>query len=194
MPGKKGGIATTFSKGKTRAEIGIAAARGDTHRLIHELRVHQIELEMQNKELRRAQAALEESRMRYADLYDFAPLGYFTLDEQGRIIEVNLTGAKQLGIDKGDLIKVPFVAMVVESDIKVNFPLFVEMKLSNSQFLSLHSNRTERRTAENGPTATRRRRSGAAQRPELIRNRLLFCSLSSSPPLSYRASSSRPAG
>ena len=87
--------------------------------LIHELRVHQIELEMQNEEFRRAQNDLEISRSRYADLYDFAPLSYFTFDEQGRIIEVNLTGAKQLGIERISLIKAPFVAMVAESDMEV---------------------------------------------------------------------------
>ncbi len=91
----------------------------EANHLIHELRVHQIELEMQNEELRRVQNELEISRSRYADLYDFAPIGYFTFDEQGRIIEMNLTGAKQLGIERGNLIKAPFVAMVVQSDMKV---------------------------------------------------------------------------
>ncbi|MGA3118713.1 MAG: PAS domain-containing sensor histidine kinase [Syntrophobacteraceae bacterium] len=90
----------------------------DAQRLIHELRVHQIELEMQNEELRNVQTQLEESRARYADLYDFAPLSYFTFDEQGRIIEVNLTGAKQLGIERGNLINIPFVTIVVKSDWK----------------------------------------------------------------------------
>ncbi|MGC8495200.1 MAG: PAS domain-containing sensor histidine kinase [Syntrophobacteraceae bacterium] len=91
----------------------------EANHLIHELRVHQIELEMQNQELRRVQNDLEISRSRYADLYDFAPLGYFTFDEQGRIIELNLTGARQLGIERSNLIKAPFVAMVAEPDMKV---------------------------------------------------------------------------
>ncbi len=90
----------------------------DMRRLIHELRIHQVELELQNEELRSTHARLEESRMRYADLYDFAPVGYFTFDEQGRIVEVNLTGARQLGIERGRLINTPFTAMVIESDRK----------------------------------------------------------------------------
>ena len=102
----------------TREDTSIEWSGEDMRRLIHELRVHQVELEMQNEEIRSAHARLEESRMRYADLYDFAPVGYFTFDEQGRIIEVNLTGAKQLGIERGNLIKTPFSAMVIESDRK----------------------------------------------------------------------------
>ena len=80
----------------------------DARSLIHELQVHQIELEMQNEELRRAQKELEESRDRYSDLYDFAPVGYFSFDKNGLIMEVNLTGAKKLGVERNFLIKKPF--------------------------------------------------------------------------------------
>jgi two-component system CheB/CheR fusion protein len=80
----------------------------DAQSLIHELQVHQIELEMQNEELLRAQKELEESRDRYSDLYDFAPVGYFSFDKNGLILGVNLTGAKKLGIERNFLIRKPF--------------------------------------------------------------------------------------
>jgi PAS domain S-box-containing protein len=71
--------------------------------LIHDLQVHQIELEMQNRELQESQQALEASRSRYADLYDFAPAAYVTVDERCTILEANLTAAKILGIARSQL-------------------------------------------------------------------------------------------
>jgi two-component system, chemotaxis family, sensor kinase Cph1 len=87
--------------------------------LIHELRVHQVELEMQNEELRRVQNDLEVSRSRYADLYDFAPVGYLTLDKQGRIVDLNLTAARQIGIERGHLINQHLQNFVPQPDKKV---------------------------------------------------------------------------
>ena len=71
---------------------------------LHELRVHQIELEMQNEELRRAQAALDASRARYFDLYDMAPVGYCTVGEKGLILEANLTATTLLRVERGALV------------------------------------------------------------------------------------------
>jgi PAS domain S-box-containing protein len=87
-------------------------SKQDAKRLITELGTHQIELEMQNEELRKAQMELEASRLRYADLYDFSPVGYFTFDRRGVIMEANLTGANQLGADKRELIKKLFPVFI----------------------------------------------------------------------------------
>ena len=75
-----------------------ALAPEQTPKVVHELQVHQIELEMQNEELRRRQAELEEAHERYAELFELAPLGYFILDEMGRVLQVNRAGADLLGI------------------------------------------------------------------------------------------------
>ena len=83
-------------------------SHSNTDKVIHELEVHQIELQMQSEELRRTQQELEQSRARYSDLYDFAPVGYFTFDKRGLVIEANLTGCQMLGIERGNLIKKPF--------------------------------------------------------------------------------------
>jgi len=88
----------------------------DYHTVVHELEVHQIELEIQNRELRETRDELEDSRDRYANLYDFAPLGYATLDGNGCIHEINLTGAMRLGAERSRLIRKPFVAYVAKSD------------------------------------------------------------------------------
>jgi PAS domain S-box-containing protein len=81
-----------------------ASLGDDIQRLVHELQVHQIELELQNEELRHAQVELEDSRQKYVDLYDFAPVGYFTFDAKGVIVEVNLAGAALVGIERRHLI------------------------------------------------------------------------------------------
>ena len=88
----------------------------ETGQLIHELQVHQIELEMQNEELRKAQSEIEESRTRYSDLYDFAPVGYFTFDKHGLILEANLAAATELGVERSLLINKPFRAYIVTED------------------------------------------------------------------------------
>ncbi len=77
----------------------------DIQRLVHELQVHQIELEMQNEQLRRAQEEVEALLNKYFDLYELAPIGYFTLDRQGLILEANLVGANLLGEQMRHLLK-----------------------------------------------------------------------------------------
>jgi PAS domain S-box-containing protein len=79
-------------------------------RLVHELHVHQIELEMQNRELREAQQRIELSRARYAELYDRAPVGYVTMDPKGVILEINLTAAALFGREREQLVGLPFIA------------------------------------------------------------------------------------
>jgi len=76
----------------------------DIKDLIHELHVHQIELELSNEELRNAQAESEATSRKYFDLYDLAPVGYFTLTPHGKIIEINLTGARLLETERKFLI------------------------------------------------------------------------------------------
>ncbi len=86
----------------------------DIQKLVHELQVHQIELEMQNQELRQAQLEVEESRDRYLDLYDYAPVGYFTLDKNAIVLEANLSGSELLGMERGSLIGKPLTRFVHE--------------------------------------------------------------------------------
>ncbi len=85
-------------------------------KLLHELGTHQIELEMQNEELRQTQEALEESRSRYAYLYDQAPLGYFTLNEKSLVLEANLTIAELLGVERKFLVKRAFNTFIIDED------------------------------------------------------------------------------
>jgi len=85
----------------------------EIQKLIHEFNVHQIELEMQNEALQRSQAETAGERRKYTDLYDFAPVGYFTLDNKGHIIEANVTGASLLGAEKRSLARQPFQRFII---------------------------------------------------------------------------------
>jgi len=92
---------------KAQAEFAHSATpqtEADARRTSHELQVHQIELEMQNAELHEARNRVETLLETYTDLYEFAPVGYFSLDEEGLILEVNLTGAAMLGLERSRLI------------------------------------------------------------------------------------------
>jgi PAS domain S-box-containing protein len=84
--------------------------------LLHELKVQQIELEMQNETLRETQRQLEEARDRYADLYDFAPVGYISLSDKGLIRGANLTSATMLGVERGQLLRRPFSRHIFPAD------------------------------------------------------------------------------
>jgi chemotaxis family two-component system sensor kinase Cph1 len=88
----------------------------DIQRLIHELRVHQIELEMQNEELRLAQEAIEAARDRYFDLFDLAPVGYLLLSETGTVLAANLASASLLGIERNRLENSPMSRYIFIED------------------------------------------------------------------------------
>ncbi len=87
-----------------------------THRLLHEMQVHQIELEMQNEELRRAEVALDASHARYFELYDLAPVGYCTLSETGLILQANLAAATLLGVPRSALVMQRLSRFIVTED------------------------------------------------------------------------------
>ena len=89
---------------KTRSGAEEDDSAEQTQRLVHELRVNQVELEMQNEELQASRAELELGLARYADLYDFAPVGYVTLDGTGAIKKMNLAGARLLGQERARLV------------------------------------------------------------------------------------------
>ncbi|MEQ1693924.1 MAG: PAS domain-containing protein [Gemmatimonas sp.] len=89
--------------------------------LIHDLRVHQIELELQNEEMRRTQDALELARTRYFDLFDLAPVSYFTVSEAGVILEVNLTAARLLDVPRIALVKQPLSLFILREDQDVYY-------------------------------------------------------------------------
>ncbi len=91
-------------------------AASDSRQILHDLQVHQIELEMQNEELRRAQNEIETALAKYTDLYDFAPVSYFTIDSKGLIQNVNLTATTLLGVDRRHLIGKPFGVFVAPED------------------------------------------------------------------------------
>ena len=97
------------------ARVAKALPKDDVLELIHELEVHQVELELQNEELRRSQSELEGSRKKYFDLYDLAPIAYVTLDQNGLIREINLTGAELLGTERRRLNGRRFARFVAQS-------------------------------------------------------------------------------
>jgi PAS domain S-box-containing protein len=116
-----------LSELRRRAEAKLPHSSQELSRvpeLIHELQVHQAEIEIQNEDLIKNQAALEESQRKYADLFDFAPVGYFTLDRNGLIKESNIAGAQLVGIEKRYIIGRGFSRFVTQ-DFQNPFHLFI---------------------------------------------------------------------
>jgi signal transduction histidine kinase len=111
--------------GNQRSTAAVPKSDGDAKRLLHELQVHQIELEMQNAELRQARDELEVALDNYTDLYDFAPSGYFTLAATGAILQANLTGATLVGIERSRLVGQSF-GRLVSAEFRPAFSLFLE--------------------------------------------------------------------
>lgn len=105
----------------------------DVTRLLHELQVHQIELEMQNEELRQAYETAETALKKYTMLYDFAPMGYFTLDSNGEICELNFTGADLLKDKRFSLINSNFKLFVSEESRVVFNDFFRKVYTSNAK-------------------------------------------------------------
>jgi PAS domain S-box-containing protein len=95
---------STAAEARLRRRHSSPLSAGSLKAMIHELSVHQIEVEMQNEELRQAELALARSRDRYSELYDFAPVGFVTLDKEDRIVEANLAAARLLGTGRNHLL------------------------------------------------------------------------------------------
>jgi PAS domain S-box-containing protein len=98
-------------------------------RLVHELQVHQIELELQNQALQEMRRQLEQNLERYTDLYDFAPVGYATLASDGAILQINLAGAQLLGIERADLIG-RRLGLFVSAETQPVFNTFIDQTLA----------------------------------------------------------------
>ena len=128
--------ATLIQSQKKKTNSVEGASASEVAQMIHELQVHQVELEMQNDQLRTAKLEIEASRERYFDLYDMSPLGYCTLNEAGIIIEINLTLANLLGIPRSQLLKKPFNNFIFQGD-QDNYYLNINRMIVNEEPLLL---------------------------------------------------------
>ena len=113
------------------------ASPEEMQRIIHELEVHQIELEMQNEELEQARSELEAFVVKYSYLYDFAPVGYFSLDINGSILQVNLTGARMLGMDRSRLVEQNFFRFIAADSRSLFTSLLAKLFNNSSQETSV---------------------------------------------------------
>src|SRR5450432_573761 len=112
-------------RGQKKLKAGVAKTGADSRRLLHELQVHQIELEMQNTELQVARDWAEALLENYTELYDFAPAGYFTLAATGAILQANLTGATLVGIERSRLVGQSF-GRLVSAEFRPAFSTFLD--------------------------------------------------------------------
>ena len=119
-----------LEKQKTGSESGVDI---EVKKLLHELQVHQIELEMQNEELRQAYDTAETALKKYTMFYDFAPMGYFTLDHDGRICELNFTGADLLGDRRFSLVNSNFKLFVSEESKAVFNKFFKDVYTTDAK-------------------------------------------------------------
>jgi len=111
---------------------GFSISPAEMHRIIHELSVHQIELEMQHEELLQSRDAMDMELERYTELYDFAPVGYLTLARDSTILEVNLTATRMLGVDRTRLKGARFALFVAHEEIK-SFNALMERVFSHKE-------------------------------------------------------------
>ena len=138
--------AATLRK-RTEEQASLSAHTPDEIKgVLHELLVHQIELEVQNEELRTAQSQIEAGRARYLDLYDLAPVGYCTISEKGIILETNLTLTTMLGVNRRIMIEKPLSAFILREDQDIYYLLrkepFDTGKPQTCEFRMLRSDRT----------------------------------------------------
>ncbi|MCG6190936.1 MULTISPECIES: PAS domain-containing protein [Maribellus] len=118
---------------KEKQQKGSIPEETDTKRLLHELQVHQIELEMQNEELRLAYITAETALKKYTMLFDLSPMGYFTLDSDGAICELNFMGAEMLGERHFSLIDSNFKLFISEDSKPVFNNFFKKIYTSNAK-------------------------------------------------------------
>jgi PAS domain S-box-containing protein len=126
------------AEARVRADAEPPRSPDELLRIQHELRVHQVELEMQNEELLEARAEIEAGLARYTDLYDFAPSGYFNLDEKGVIRMANLAGATLVGRSRADLAGQRF-GMLLDTSCRVAFANLLEKVFSTGEMRSLEA-------------------------------------------------------
>ena len=118
---------------ESHKKAGSPTTETDVKKLMHELQVHQIELEMQNEELRQAYETAEMALKKYTMLYDYAPMGYFTLDSDGSICDLNFTGADLLGDKRIALVNSNFKLFISEGSQSVFNDFFRKLYNGNAK-------------------------------------------------------------